>query len=73
MPAKVRRQPSEKQRLYRERLRTRGLRPMQIWVPDTRARGFAAECRRQALRINREADERGTLDLIAEIADWGGA
>ncbi|MDE0696307.1 MAG: antitoxin MazE family protein [Boseongicola sp.] len=25
-----------------------GLRPVQIWVPDTRRPGFAAECRRQA-------------------------
>lgn len=58
--------------MYRERLRTRGLRPLQIWVPDTRVRGFAAECRRQALRINRGADERGTLDWIAAVADGDG-
>jgi hypothetical protein len=24
-----------------------GLRPVQIWVPDTRLPGFAAECKRQ--------------------------
>jgi hypothetical protein len=31
----------------REKLRAAGLRPIQIWVPDTRAPGFAAECARQ--------------------------
>ena len=35
----------------RARLRAAGFRPVQIWVPDTRAPGFAAECRRQAVRI----------------------
>ena len=34
--------------LYRERMRRAGFRLVQLWVPDTRARGFAAECRRQS-------------------------
>ncbi len=33
----------------RNALRMAGLRPVQIWVPDTRRPDFAAECRRQAL------------------------
>jgi hypothetical protein len=32
-----------------------GLRPVQIWVPDTRRPGFAAECRRQS-RLVSQAD-----------------
>ena len=32
----------------RAALRAQGLRPIQIWVPDTRAPGFAEECARQA-------------------------
>ena len=32
----------------RDALRAAGLRPVQIWVPDTRHPGFADECRRQA-------------------------
>ena len=31
----------------RDKLRAAGLRPIQIWVPDTRAPGFAEECARQ--------------------------
>jgi hypothetical protein len=38
----------DKVRAHRERLRSKGLRPIQIWVPDVRAPGFRAEARRQA-------------------------
>ena len=33
---------------HRESLRAQGLRPVQVWVPDTRAPGFAEEYARQA-------------------------
>ncbi|MCK0208226.1 antitoxin MazE family protein [Starkeya koreensis] len=41
---------SVRQRVQRRRdtLRAAGLRPVQIWIPDTRRPGFAEECRRQA-------------------------
>ena len=39
---------SERVRKRRENLRAAGLRPVQIWVPDTRRPGFVEECRRQA-------------------------
>lgn len=32
----------------RSKLRMAGLRPVQIWVPDTRRPDFAAECKRQS-------------------------
>ena len=32
----------------RDALRAAGLRPIQIWVPDTRHPGFAEECSRQS-------------------------
>lgn len=35
----------------REALRAAGLRPVQIWVPDTRRAGFEEECRRQAKAV----------------------
>lgn len=35
----------------RDALRAAGLRPVQIWVPDTRRAGFADECRRQAQAV----------------------
>jgi hypothetical protein len=33
---------------YRQRMRQAGFRLVQLWVPDTRARGFAEECRQQS-------------------------
>ncbi len=43
------------------------MRPVQLWVPDTRAPAFADECRRQCLLAARadEADA-ATLDLPDE-------
>ena len=39
----------------RNALRMAGLRPIQIWVPDTRRPGFPAECRRQS-KLASQAD-----------------
>jgi len=50
--------PKEKQNRYRRRLRRKGLQPVQIWVPDTRAEGFAGKCRRQARLAARSAQEK---------------
>lgn len=70
MPADSRLTPKEKQSRYRRRLRRKGLRPVQIWVPDTRATGFSAECRRQARLAARSAEEKPVLDFISDIAAW---
>jgi hypothetical protein len=61
-----------KQNRYRARLREQGLRPVQIWVPDTRRPGFAAECLRQSLLIRKDPQEKETLDWLAAIADTEG-
>ena len=57
---------------HRDALRAAGLRPIQIWVPDTRRAGFADECRRQSLSVHGDPLERETLDWIAEVADRDG-
>ena len=62
----------------RAALRAQGLRPIQIWVPDTRAPGFAEECARQAAIVdaaNREDAELmdfadAALEEAAELGDW---
>ena len=38
---------NERVRKRRAALREAGLRPVQMWVPDTRKPGFAEECQRQ--------------------------
>lgn len=55
----------------RESLRAQGLRPVQIWLPDTRRAGFAEECARQA-KLTAEADrtDRDLNDVLDEaLAD----
>lgn len=42
---------------YRERLRDAGLRPVQVWLPDTRLPGFAATLQRQCLALKADAIE----------------
>jgi hypothetical protein len=44
---------AERVKRRRDKMRAAGLRPVQIWVPDTRAAGFAAECQRQCELIAR--------------------
>jgi hypothetical protein len=48
MPVSVRQRVEKR----RDALRAAGLRPIQIWVPDTRKPGFAEECRRQSLIVS---------------------
>ena len=60
---------------HRDTLRRAGLRPVQIWVPDTRRPGFAEECRRQS-RLAAQADMADTdllhfMDaVLADVDGW---
>ena len=54
---------------HRQALRAAGLRPIQIWVPDTRRPGFAAECRRQSLLLRDDLYERDALNWLRQVAD----
>ena len=59
----------------RDNLRMAGLRPVQIWVPDTRLPDFADECRRQSRLVaqaesNDDALEQFMEEALAEIDGW---
>jgi surfactin synthase thioesterase subunit len=69
-PASKSASPSrQKVRAHRERLRRQGLRPIQIWVPDTRAPGFAEEAHRQSLLVARSQHERDDQSFIDSVSD----
>jgi len=53
-------------RRRREKLRAAGLRPVQLWVTDMRAPGFAEECRRQS-RLVTESETKASR---AEDEEW---
>jgi len=59
-------------RKRRAALRKAGLQPVQLWVPDTRRRSFAAECRRQSRLLRRDPQERDLLDWIERAHDAEG-
>lgn len=60
---------------HRDALRMAGLRPVQIWVPDTRRPDFAEECRRQCLLVT-HADKADTSmqqfmdEALADSDGW---
>ena len=51
---------------YRERMRRAGFRLVQLWVPDTRAHGFAEECRRQSRAAAR--NKRAENEVLTWVA-----
>ena len=59
---------------HRDALRMAGLRPVQIWVPDTRRPDFAEECRRQCLLVAQSdsADMAMQQFMNEALADLGG-
>jgi len=59
-----------KVREYRERLRSQGLRPIQIWVPDVRAPSFRSEAHRQSLAVATSAHAREDQAFIDAVSDW---
>ena len=61
---------SVKVREYRERLRSQGLRPIQIWVPDVRAPSFRSEAHRQSLAVAASAHAREDQAFIDAVSDW---
>lgn len=60
----------ERVREYRARLRAQGLRPIQIWVPDTRSEEFKREARRQALIIANSPHEAEDQAFIDSLQEW---
>ncbi|MCI0465898.1 MAG: antitoxin MazE family protein [Beijerinckiaceae bacterium] len=56
---------------YRKSMRAAGLRPVQIWVPDSRAPGFAEKCYRQARTVT-ASDPAGDeiMRFAASVYEW---
>ena len=63
--------PADKMRDYRARLRAAGLRPLQIWVPDTRTPRLAKQARRQSLLASSKTSEQEIAAFIDDVADLG--
>jgi Protein of unknown function (DUF3018) len=58
-----------KVRKHRERLRRRGLRPIQIWVPDVRTPAFRSQAHRQSLAVaasTRATEDQAFIDSVSD-------
>lgn len=60
---------AERVQKHRNALRASGLRPIQIWVPDTRKKGFPKECHKQSLLLKRDSQEKDVLEWIEKVSD----
>ena len=61
----------EKVRAHRQRLRRKGMRPIQIWVPDVRSKAFKAQAHRQSLAVARSDHGRADQEFIDAVSDRG--
>lgn len=69
--------PSVRERVaaHRAQLRRRGLRPVQLWVPDVRDPAFAVEAHRQsalAAASGHAAEDQAFVDAISWFPDEDG-
>lgn len=60
----------DKVRAFRKRMRAKGLRLVQMWVPDTRRSEFAAEARRQCLLANTSSFAAQDQAWVDSMSDW---
>lgn len=62
---------NERVSAYRARMRAKGLRLVQIWVPDGRSPEFAAEARRQSTLVaiaDGQADDQDFVEAVS--VEW---
>ena len=55
---------------HRQRLHSQGLRPVQIWIPDTRSEAFAAAAHLQSIGASRSVhahDDQAFIDSISQL------
>jgi hypothetical protein len=57
-------------RAHRARLRAQGLRPVQIWVPDVSAKGFAAEAHRQSRAVAASEAAEDDQAFVDAASQW---
>lgn len=59
---------TDRMRAYRNRLRAKGLKPVQVWVHDVTSPAFKRNLRAQVAELD-AVDETEALDFIETVAD----
>jgi len=69
MSVPSRRRPSrERVRAHRQQLRQQGLRPIQIWLPDTRSPSFATDAHLQSLAVAQSPQASEDQEFIQAVS-----
>jgi len=63
---------TDRVRKHRKQLRAGGLKPVQIWIPDTRSESFRRKCEQESLSLAADPLEADTLAWIANVSDTDG-
>ena len=63
---------AERVKQHRDGLRRAGLRPVQLWVPDTRKPKFKTECRKQCEALRHDPHEQEVLAWVEQVSDHVG-
>jgi hypothetical protein len=61
---------AQRVREHRARLAEQGLRPVQIWVPDVRAPGFAEEAHRQSRAVAESRSAAEDQAFVDAVSAW---
>jgi len=70
MAASIRSTSRDKVRAHRTRLRRKGLRPVQIWVPDVRSKAFIRAAHRQSAAVARSVHAKADQEFVDAISAW---
>lgn len=70
MPPATRASSREKVNAYRSRMKKKGLRLIQLWVPDTRSVAFRRQARRDGLAIANSPHAKTDQKFVDAISAW---
>lgn len=66
----VKKSSRDKVRVHRARQRRKGLRLVQMWLPDVNSPAFRKEAARQSRLVAASEGEKDAMDFIESITDW---
>jgi len=70
MPTTARSSSREKVNAYRTRMKKKGMRLIQMWVPDTRSLAFRRQARRDGLAVANSPHAAADQAFVDAISAW---
>jgi len=70
MPTAAHVSSREKVRAHRSRMKKKGLRLIQMWVPDTRSAAFRRQARRDCLAVAKSVHAAADQQFVDAVAAW---